>query len=226
VQRAAFRRCRFAADARQQPLRAAGGLILAALASQPATAQERALDMTAEPLWPSEVRRVDPERQFLPRIEGPAPAAAKEDAFPLKLGRGRSLKIHDSTSFTHDGTRYRISGIVAIPAREICRDEHDRKWACGLRARAFLRQLIAKGRIRCRAGSPAGAELLVECRTPESLVAQDIVRSGFALTDADKRFQIEECEARRLKTGIWSGTRPPGQKPLAGSLPNCRPGAF
>jgi endonuclease YncB( thermonuclease family) len=57
--------------------------------------------------------------------------------------------VSDGDTLTVDGTKYRLDGIDAPEFNQICLDEKDQEWKCGLAARDALVEWIAKRTVRC-----------------------------------------------------------------------------
>src|SRR5215470_19751401 len=55
----------------------------------------------------------------------------------------------DGDTLTVDGTKFRLDGIDAPEFNQICLDEKDQEWKCGLAARDALVEWIAKRTVRC-----------------------------------------------------------------------------
>lgn len=171
----------------------------------PASAQEQGLNMSAEPLWPLGIRRIDPKAQGMERIDPDPIISEPGSAYPLELLPKGSLRILDSGSFIYEGVSYRLTEIRPVPPRKICQSTTGGRWACGSRARAFLRRLVVEKRVRCRIDQQLDKETLVECRTSDSDVGALIVAAGFAWAATKDRYLAEEMEARARGAGVWAG---------------------
>src|SRR5258708_29845707 len=57
--------------------------------------------------------------------------------------------VSDGDTLTVYGTKFRLDGIDAPEFNQICLDEKDQEWKCGLAARDALVEWIAKRTVRC-----------------------------------------------------------------------------
>ena len=133
-----------------------------------------------EPLWPSEVRRVDPSRQnyvrLPPRVQTALPNARPKGSFRV---RG-FFRVRDSVSFVHRDKSYRLSGAEPVANSKICLDNQGRRWGCGIIARNTLAELLKSRDVFCVPTVEEEEWTYVECGTEALDVAADMIERGFA----------------------------------------------
>lgn len=167
-------------------------------------AEERKLDMSSEPIWPQEIRRVDPHDQDLERIAPSRSSQQPSGNYPLTLLPDGSLRVLDGGSFSYKGIRYRLSGIRPLSALQLCKRSDGKRWTCGLRARILLRQLVSRS-AACRIEAELVDETTVQCRTGDGDLAAEIVLAGLAKAAPGSAYAAQEQAARVRRAGLWSG---------------------
>ena len=128
---------------------------------------------------------------------GPSATAIVKDAGTVQLGN----------------TVYRLDGIDAPAADQLCIDEHADVWTCGIEARDQLTKLIGGKPIHC---DDIGVDPTFKKRRlgvcklegdPTSL-SQVMVQKGYALnveTSATGRFKPDQATAKDSRAGLWKG---------------------
>lgn len=128
---------------------------------------------------------------------GPSATAIVKDAGTVQLGN----------------TVYRLDGIDAPAADQLCIDEHADVWTCGIEARDQLTKLIGGKPIHC---DDIGVDPTFKKRRlgvcklegdPTSL-SQVMVQKGYALnveTSATGRFKPDQATATDSRAGLWKG---------------------
>ncbi|HEX7920352.1 MAG TPA: thermonuclease family protein [Bradyrhizobium sp.] len=108
---------------------------------------------------------------------------------------------------------YRLDGIDAPAADQLCIDEHADVWTCGVEARDQLTKLIGGKPIHC---DDIGVDPTFKKRRlgvcklegdPTSL-SQVMVQKGYALnveTSATGRFKPDQATAKDGRAGLWKG---------------------
>lgn len=172
-----------------------------ALATAPALAQP-----AGEPLlWTRDPVRVDRARQALPRVPDKVPADSS-DSGRLILRIPRPPDVRDSTGFAVGGAAYRIAEVAEVTAGRVCTGARGQRWACGLRARVALAELIRGRTLSClpveaepagAAGGSTGAVRLVDCRIGERSLAVEMVRAGWATPLSPGGVLAREADAAR-----------------------------
>jgi endonuclease YncB( thermonuclease family) len=173
-------------------------------ALNPATAQTN----SGDPVWSSTPMRVDKTHQSMQRLPAkPAPemAEATADKYPLELKRTLPFRVIDSVSFVHDGKKYRLVDLDAVPVAKTCTKEGGQRWACGLKSRVALAGLLRGKQIRCVPSGEKDGFVLVECVRGDKDIGELLAATGFALTSIGKgRYIDAEATAKRGRAGIWS----------------------
>lgn len=131
----------------------------------------------------------------------------------------------DSILFDTLDTRIKLLGVLPVARDELCIDAANRRFACGLQARASLQNFVRGKTVICRTpfGRRERRDGIVEadCRVNGVSLAEHQVAAGFAfplpqpgadLMAEDEAkgplFQAME-EARAKKLGVWAGDYKP-----------------
>jgi len=200
----------FVRDRRRTGPRAAAGLALAlALMPAPAAAAEPqppAPPATA-PIWTQVPTRIDPSADTRERLP-PVPAIEARSAYRLTEAR-----LAADGGLIAAGRRLRLFGLKPVAPGLICMASDGRRWACGLRARAALGNLVVPRGLRCRPiGDPEAEIAVVECLRGERSVVERLAAEGWADLDAegsvDPTLAAALAEARRAGRGLWSPDLP------------------
>ena len=111
------------------------------------------------------------------------------------------------------GVTYRLSGIDAPAADQLCIDDHADSWACGADARDQLTKLIADRDVHCEDLGPDAIYKkwhvgICTAQGEKASLNQLLVRGGFAMnlaTTGESRFGQDEADAKRDRRGLWKG---------------------
>ncbi len=118
-------------------------------------------------------------------------------------------RVIDGDSLTVDGEEIRLTGMDAPEARQTCLDEQQRTWPCGSEATQTLKQLTRTTRVVCKGNDhDKYSRLLARCSAGDVVLNAEMVRLGFAISEAEQGFVYgaEQNEARRAGRGMWRGT--------------------
>lgn len=118
--------------------------------------------------------------------------------------------VKDGGTLQLASNTFRLDGVDAPPADQMCIDEHADGWTCGIEARDQLVKLIAGRQVRCGDLGPDPAykkRRLGECIVEGETVSlnQLVVRNGLALADAKGKFKADETAAKNDRRGLWKG---------------------
>jgi endonuclease YncB( thermonuclease family) len=176
---------------------AAGTIAHGALAAQP-----------DGPLWPETPKRIgkpDPALERLPARAAEKPPV-KIDPYPLKLDRRLPSFVLDSVSFIQKGKKYRLTELDPVVTSKTCRRADGQRWACGLRSRVALSQLLRGNKpVRCAPRGEAEGFTLVECLRGDKDIGGTLVAAGHALApDGKGRYRDEQDDAKLNKAGVWA----------------------
>ena len=122
------------------------------------------------------------------------------------------VKIVDGDTISINGEKVRLSGIDAPENSQLCLNSQKESYPCGIRATQKLFQLIASSQsksVECKfSGSDNYGRLIGNCWVDGIFINSWLVRNGWALAyrKYSKEFIEEEMDARKKKSGIWSGT--------------------
>jgi endonuclease YncB( thermonuclease family) len=120
---------------------------------------------------------------------------------------GRASVIDADTIEIRD-TRFRLFGIDAVEARQLCHRE-GKAWPCGRRAAFALSDHLGQRTVTCvPTGKKSWERLVARCSLAGEDVAAWLVGEGWAVASPKHSADyIEmEAEARRLSKGIWQGS--------------------
>src|SRR4051812_12732096 len=121
--------------------------------------------------------------------------------------------ITDGDTLVLDGTSFRLDGIDAPEPDQVCLDEDNAVWPCGLEAREELKTLTKGHDVHC---DNKGRDWSYPTRFigvcwiegETTSLNQMLVLAGWALNFepyAKGRFKIDEETAREEHRGIWTG---------------------
>ena len=119
--------------------------------------------------------------------------------------------VSDGDTLTVDGTKFRLDGIDAPEFNQICLDEKDQEWKCGLAARDALVEWIAKRTVRCDDKGPDKIHpdrQIGICFVDGKELNEWLVRQGWALNFepyARGRFVAAQADAAKNRRGMWKG---------------------
>lgn len=175
-----------------------------AQAQDPALTEPNTPPVGSAVRWTSKPMRVDPAKQTMPRIQDRRLSAD----YPELLYVPRSVRTPDSVTFVLSAKTYRMTGIDPVPPQKVCKAREGRRWACGLRSRMALRNMISGKQIRCRVlkEMPEG-EQLVDCELEYGVrLSEALLKEGAALAEtqlADPVLATAAETARESRNGVW-----------------------
>src|SRR3569832_850832 len=121
--------------------------------------------------------------------------------------------IRDGGTVDVGGVTYRLGGIDAPAADQLCIDDHADSWACGADARDQLAKLIADRDVHCEDLGPDAIYKkwhlgICTVQGETASLNQLLVRRGFAMNVAStgtNRYGQDETEAKNDRRGLWKG---------------------
>lgn len=174
----------------------------------------------AMPAVATEVATIAAERKFEDRtataIIGEALSRRGDDLSQLPVFElGPHYISLDGTTLLQGDRQIRFHGVEGPRATEVCLDDHGRRWACGLQARAALHNLLAGGSLLCTprmalgdGGMSASCSLRkASAGGPVQDVARSLVALGWARPAPATKRDLDEAlaAARRDQAGLWRG---------------------
>lgn len=117
---------------------------------------------------------------------------------------GDTLVVGDKT--------YRINGIDAPEAGQMCTSERGKNWGCGDAATNALYELTHRKRVRCEAIAVDGyGRTVARCFVGKVDLARAMVERGMAWAFLKFSDEYEPAQriAKKAKIGIWRGTSQP-----------------
>ncbi|WP_022730085.1 thermonuclease family protein [Thalassospira lucentensis] len=126
--------------------------------------------------------------------------------------RGPAAVIDADTLQIND-TRYRLYGVDAVEANQMCRKPDRTPWPCGQQAIDALSDLLRGREVVCEAWQgdhrDADDRQLAICHAGAEDLAEWLVKNGWAVADPDANrlynYTAAERTAKFLGKGIWSG---------------------
>lgn len=151
-----------------------------------------------EPIWTDRPVRVDRAAQHYERLPG------LFDAFVTKIRVKPQARAFDGGSFEQDGIVFIIADVVAPDPKRICHADDGSIRACGSQSRAFLKSLINRRYLECRAWPIALGARMIDCRIGQYRVAETLVASGYVRAARDIDLVAVEQDALRRRAGLWA----------------------
>ncbi|MBA3043177.1 MAG: hypothetical protein KJ670_24105 [Alphaproteobacteria bacterium] len=163
-----------------------------------AQANELPYAASQEPIWTDRPVRVDKAAQQYERVPG------LFDAFVTKIRVKPQAQAFDGGSFQQDGMIYIIADVVGPDPKRICHADDGSIRACGSQSRAFLKSLINRRYLECRAWPIASQTVMIDCRIGQYRVAETLVASGYVRAARDAGLIAVEQDAKRRRAGLWA----------------------
>lgn len=151
-----------------------------------------------EPIWTDRPVRVDRAAQRYERIPGVF------DPFVTKIRIKPQAQAFDGGSFRQDGAIFIVADVVAPDPKRICHADNGSIRACGSQSRAFLKSLINRRYLECRAWPIALRTMMIDCRIGQYRVAETLVASGYVRAARDAGLITVELDAKRRRAGLWA----------------------
>jgi endonuclease YncB( thermonuclease family) len=125
-------------------------------------------------------------------------------SFPVLAG---NVRVVDGDTLEIAGTTYRLHGIDAPEAGQLCEKKGGGKWACGKAAISEMKGIVEKG-VRCdnRGGNDVYGRTIGVCVAADGTdVNARMVETGnaWAYLKYSKDYEPLEKSAREAKIGIW-----------------------
>lgn len=143
-------------------------VLFASLVAPPVRAPQAmhpAIDDT--PVWTEHPVRIDGAHRVVEPLRDP---------FPYRFRAPANMQTHDGGSFTApDGGIMVLENIVAPQPRALCTAANGRRSACGARARAELRTLLAGKYVECRRSLLVAGVWLADCHVNGRNIAQTML---------------------------------------------------
>jgi endonuclease YncB( thermonuclease family) len=153
-----------------------------------------------------------PEKRVVEAVEGASPAAAKAPE-QLAIPNGPvpdvvldpPYVVLDATSFKNGLSEIQLLDIEGPARNAVCEDAEGLRWACGLRARVALHNLLRGRTISCRSMNDTAAKRFgAYCAITGDDVGAALVRNGWARPRSGV-YAAEVAEAKRNRAGLWNG---------------------
>lgn len=115
-------------------------------------------------------------------------------------------QIVDGDTLKLDGITYRLNGVDAPEARQVCKDKFGKDWACGTEATKALKRLVRWRKVTCNAMSKDKyGRTIGVCYAGGKDVGAELVSSGLAWAYRyySTDYVNEENTAKAQRIGIW-----------------------
>jgi len=121
---------------------------------------------------------------------------------------GSMVKVVDGDTIDVGGTRYRLHGIDAPEAGQMCQTAAGDIWPCGQDATHFIETLVAGRTVDCTAkGRDPYGRVIASCRAGDKDIGAEMVSAGFAW--AFRKYSDDyvglEDKANARRVGVWQG---------------------
>ena len=124
-----------------------------------------------------------------------------------------NVVVTDGDSLEMRNVRIRLEGIDSPEYYQDCRYPNNKKYACGLEAKAYLQSLVDQGKVTCiEQDLDRYQRSLCTCFVTNKIgektnINEEMVRAGWAVVYKNKHsdYSAAEEEARATKRGIWQG---------------------
>ena len=137
------------------------------------------------------------------RLPGPQEISDRLDPILLEPPH----QVEDALTLVHGLNKVRMAGLDAPNRHAVCFNEDESLWACGLRARAALHNLIRGAVIACmRVAASNDGFIPVRCTVSGTDLGGSLVAQGWARpVSGDGGLYRPETEvAQREKRGLWA----------------------
>ena len=116
-------------------------------------------------------------------------------------------EVIDGDSLRVNGVEVRLHGMDAPELAQKCRGASGIEWACGLRAKQALSEIVGDAEVRCRR-TIHHPRYVGDCRVGNLRISAEMLRRGWAVVDrrGSRRYVGDESIARRASRNIWSGS--------------------
>jgi endonuclease YncB( thermonuclease family) len=142
---------------------------------------------------------------------GPTPSTKDDHKLRSAEVQRRDLMLEppyvvlDSTTFAAGLQEVRLGSIEGPHRDAVCKDSEGFRWACGLRARAALHNLLKGAILSCRVeGEAGGPRVKAFCSAEGQDIGEALVRNGWA-RPTSQLHGLELEEAQRDGMGLWNG---------------------
>ena len=152
-----------------------------------------------------------PEKKKSKTVRFPVPPALQQFeslklfSEPIKLVPPHV--VVDATTIVSTDHIIRLAFVAGLGHDDLCSNEDGLKFACGLRGRASIQNLIWNSEFTCRPVFYPADQVRYACLTGDIDLAAHQVAAGYARADAYGRFvyESEQQDAAIDKKGAWDG---------------------
>ena len=128
------------------------------------------------------------------------PVYANEDS-------GKASAV-DGDGVLLNGTEHRLHGIDAFELDQLCRDDSDKDWYCGVQAKKVLSAMIKNATVTCEwSDKDKYGRPLSTCHVADINLNAAMVFAGYAVAYRyySDEYIATEDQARQRRNGVWAG---------------------
>jgi endonuclease YncB( thermonuclease family) len=155
----------------------------------------------------------------MPTERAPSKSAARE---ARRLDLSPPYDVRDAVTFQAGDQTIRVASLAGPERHAVCLDAKEVPWACGLRARAALNNLISGRPLTCASRETnAAGEVLASCSADGLDVQRAMIASGWArpLPGSVADYQADVAAAQAARLGLWNGNWRLREPPAAAGRP-------
>jgi endonuclease YncB( thermonuclease family) len=149
-----------------------------------------------------------------PQAQPPAPSPLLDPtpspgAAPIKpkgkLALQPPFTIIDGITVRSGRLTIRLADLEGPHQNSVCHDNEGGLWACGLRARVALNNLISGQTLECNTTGQEGDTILAHCSHDSTDIGRELVRAGSArpLLEKHATYGPELQAAKETRAGLW-----------------------
>ena len=131
--------------------------------------------------------------------------------FPFSVQAER-LRVIDGDTLKLGETTYRINGIDAPEAGQVCKTSAGKSWQCGDRATALLKSLTDGQKVHCSTlATDIYGRQIAQCYAGRLDLGQEMVVQGmaWAFLKFSDAYEAEQTAAKQAQRGVWNGDAMP-----------------
>ncbi|MGY3582217.1 endonuclease YncB(thermonuclease family) [Bradyrhizobium sp. USDA 4341] len=157
---------------------------------------------------PANAMRQDTSQQAVrpPGAGSAGTAASTTQKDPRGMAIEGTARVIDGDTFMVDQQMVTLYGADAPEMDQLCHSQVT-SWRCGARAKEELAKLVEGRLVSCVGQRQAGDAIAAQCSVPTGDVAEQMVRSGFAVVPWElvKTYLPAQEMAKGAGRGVWAG---------------------
>jgi endonuclease YncB( thermonuclease family) len=161
----------------------------------------------APPIAPTAVAKAkSPQAQTPSPLLDPTPSPGAAPIKPEgKLALQPPFTIINGITVRSGKQTIRLADLEGPHQDTVCHDNEGGLWACGLKARVALNNLISGQTLECNATGQEGDTMLAHCSRDSTDIGRELVRAGWArpLLEKHATYSPELQAAKETRVGLW-----------------------